>query len=155
MENSGADDDFFFFLYFSEKIMLDITCESSATYNVKHYFLWKIRKKKMIWKCRLPVMTGTLRVNPTALRMAETLQIFEHSDCHRVKIKRLLSAVRQIFQRCGSIKKPFLINWISKDFRWYYHLNITYIEWKVQSMRNRPPSGKNYEWKPRRINYSP
>ena len=34
----------FFSFFFSEKIMLDITCESSAKQTIKHYFLWEIRK---------------------------------------------------------------------------------------------------------------
>ena len=39
------------------------------------------------------VVTGALRVNPIALRMAKTLWSFGHSECNRVKVKKVMVSI--------------------------------------------------------------
>ena len=64
-ENSRADDNLFLFLIFQRKSCLTLHVNRLLgrrfTCDVKHYFLWKIQKN-ILWKCRLPVVIGALRV---------------------------------------------------------------------------------------------
>ena len=84
MENSRADDNLFLFFIFKRKscwtLHVNRLPSRRFTCNDKHYFLWKIQKN-ILWKCRLPIVIGTLRVN-TGIYCVITLTslCYEHPE---------------------------------------------------------------------------